>query len=118
MDTTATGGGATALRVSPAAAARARALIAAAHDPALKLRVAVEGGGCSGFKYDIRLDATCAADDVVLTRDGIECIIDPLSLGFLAGAELDFVEQLAGARFVVHNPNAKATCGCGSSFTA
>lgn len=107
-----------ALRISAPALARARALIAEAGNPALKLRIAVAGGGCSGFQYDIRLDAARAPDDIVLDHDGVECVTDPQSLEYLAGAEVDFIEQLAGAHFIVHNPNAKTTCGCGSSFTA
>lgn len=107
-----------AVTITAAAAARVRELLREDANPALKLRVAIEGGGCSGFRYDVRLDAMRAADDIVLDRDGIELLVDPLSLQYLDGAEVDFVEQLSGARFVIHNPNAKATCGCGSSFVA
>ena len=80
------------------------------------LRVAVEGGGCSGFQYDIRLENAPEADDVVLEKDGQRVLIDPVSLPFLANAEIDFSEELIGARFVVKNPNATASCGCGTSF--
>jgi iron-sulfur cluster assembly accessory protein len=80
------------------------------------LRVAVEGGGCSGFQYDIKLDEP-AADDLVLERDGARVLVDPVSLPFLAGAEIDFSEELIGARFVVNTPNATASCGCGTSFS-
>jgi iron-sulfur cluster insertion protein len=80
------------------------------------LRVAVEGGGCSGFQYDIRLDEA-ADDDLVLEKDGARVLIDPVSLPFLADAEIDFADELIGARFVVRNPNATASCGCGTSFS-
>ncbi len=79
------------------------------------LRVAVEGGGCSGFQYDIKLDDP-AADDLVLEKDGARVLIDPISLPFLANAEIDFADELIGARFVIHNPNATSSCGCGTSF--
>ena len=80
------------------------------------LRVAVEGGGCSGFQYDIKLDAP-AEDDFVLEKDGARVLIDPVSLPFLADAEIDFSDELIGARFVVRNPNAISSCGCGTSFS-
>ncbi|HRO12365.1 iron-sulfur cluster assembly accessory protein [Amaricoccus sp.] len=80
------------------------------------LRVAVEGGGCSGFQYEIKIDEP-AADDLVLEKDGVRVLIDPVSLPFLADAEIDFADELIGARFVVHNPNATSSCGCGTSFS-
>jgi len=80
------------------------------------LRVAVEGGGCSGFQYEIKLDDP-AADDLVLEKDGERVLIDPVSLPFLTDAEIDFADELIGARFVVRNPNAASTCGCGTSFS-
>ncbi|MDO5614509.1 MAG: iron-sulfur cluster assembly accessory protein [Paracoccus sp. (in: a-proteobacteria)] len=80
------------------------------------LRVAVEGGGCSGFQYDIRLD-DAAADDLVLSGAGQSVVVDPVSLPFLAGAVIDFSEELIGARFVIENPNASSSCGCGTSFS-
>ena len=80
------------------------------------LRVAVEGGGCSGFQYEITLDEP-AADDLVLEKDGARVLIDPVSLPFLADAEIDFADELIGARFVVRNPNATSSCGCGTSFS-
>jgi len=76
----------------------------------------VEGGGCSGFQYDIKLDEP-AADDLVLEKNGARVLIDPVSLPFLANAEIDFSDELIGARFVVKNPNATASCGCGTSFS-
>lgn len=105
-------------KISAAALQRVRELVQAAGNPALKLRVSVEGGGCSGFKYGFGLDAEQAADDFVLERDGVALLVDRVSLPYLEGAEVDYVEQFTGAQFVVHNPNAKATCGCGSSFVA
>ena len=86
-------------------------------DPRLKLRVTVSGGGCSGFQYGFALDGETGTDDRVFTRDGVEVVIDEISLGLLDGAEIDFVEDLVGSFFAVKNPNASSTCGCGSSFS-
>ncbi len=80
------------------------------------LRVAVDGGGCSGFQYDIRLD-DAGADDLVLEKDGQKVLVDSVSLPFLANAVIDFTDELIGARFVVQNPNATSSCGCGTSFS-
>lgn len=80
------------------------------------LRIAVEGGGCSGFQYDIRLDEP-AADDLILEKDGQKVLVDSVSLPFLANAVIDFSDELIGARFVVENPNATSSCGCGTSFS-
>lgn len=80
------------------------------------LRVAVEGGGCSGFQYDISLDEA-AADDLVIEKDGRRVLVDRVSLPFLENAVIDFTDELIGARFVVENPNAKSSCGCGTSFS-
>lgn len=80
------------------------------------LRVAVEGGGCSGFQYEIKLD-TPAADDVILSGKGETVVVDQVSLPFLTGATIDFTEELIGARFVIDNPNATSSCGCGTSFS-
>lgn len=81
------------------------------------LRVAVEGGGCSGFQYDISLEDGAAEDDLVLEKDGQRVLVDPVSLPFLANAEIDYVQELIGARFVINNPNATSSCGCGTSFS-
>lgn len=105
-------------KITAAALQRVRELVQAAGNPALKLRVSVEGGGCSGFKYGFGLDADQAADDYVLERDGVALLVDRVSLPYLAGAEVDYVDEFSGAQFVVHNPNATATCGCGNSFVA
>ncbi|MEL7257689.1 MAG: iron-sulfur cluster assembly accessory protein [Pseudomonadota bacterium] len=80
------------------------------------LRVAVEGGGCSGFQYDIKLDAP-AEDDLVLEGNGEKVVVDSVSLPFLTGATIDFTEELIGARFTIDNPNATSACGCGTSFS-
>lgn len=85
--------------------------------PARALRVAVEGGGCSGFQYDLKLEEVAAPDDVVLEGAGQRVLIDPVSLPFLENAVIDFTEELIGARFVVQNPNATSSCGCGISFS-
>ncbi|MEM9429586.1 MAG: iron-sulfur cluster insertion protein ErpA [Pseudomonadota bacterium] len=81
------------------------------------LRVAVEGGGCSGFQYDLTLEDSAADDDLVLARGSAKVLIDPVSLPFLADAEIDFSAELIGARFVIQNPNATSSCGCGTSFS-
>jgi iron-sulfur cluster assembly accessory protein len=84
--------------------------------PGTALRVSVEGGGCSGFQYRFDVDREQAPDDVLIRRDGALVLIDQISLGYLAGSEIDFVDDLIGASFRVNNPNAKASCGCGTSF--
>ena len=91
--------------------------IAAAEGRPVMLRVAVEGGGCSGFQYDIALAEAAEADDVVLEKDGQTVLVDAVSLPFLSGAVIDFVDELIGARFAVENPNASSSCGCGVSFS-
>ena len=85
--------------------------------PGTMLRVSVEGGGCSGFQYKFDIDRAQAADDVLIRRDGAAVLIDRVSLGYLAGSEIDFVDDLIGAAFRVNNPQAKASCGCGTSFS-
>ncbi|QIE44723.1 iron-sulfur cluster assembly accessory protein [Pseudohalocynthiibacter aestuariivivens] len=87
-----------------------------AGDQGQALRVAVEGGGCSGFQYEIKLDAP-AADDLILEGLGQKVVVDSISLPFLTGATIDFTEELIGARFVIENPNASSSCGCGTSFS-
>jgi len=101
-------------KVTPRAFARLAAINAGRE--ARPLRVAVAGGGCSGFQYEIDF-GTPAADDLVLAGDGQQVLIDPVSLPFLAGASIDYSEDLIGARFVIDNPNATASCGCGTSFS-
>jgi iron-sulfur cluster assembly accessory protein len=81
------------------------------------LRVSIEGGGCSGFQYKFDIDSTKADDDIVIAKDGATVLIDPVSLNYMAGAEIDFVDDLIGTSFRVNNPKATASCGCGTSFT-
>lgn len=100
-----------------AAALKVRELIAEEGNPALNLRVYISGGGCSGFQYGFTFDEERAEDDMALEREGVTLLVDPLSLQYLAGAEIDYAENLTGARFVIRNPNARTTCGCGSSFS-
>ena len=101
-------------KVTPRAFARLAEIGAAGQGQAL--RVAVEGGGCSGFQYEIKLDQP-AADDLVLEGEGERVVVDSVSLPFLSGAVIDFSEELIGARFVIENPNASSSCGCGISFS-
>ncbi len=107
----------TALPVTVSArAARRIADILKSEPGATMLRLAVTGGGCSGFQYNFALDDARADDDLVVERDGATILIDPVSLDFLKGAEIDFVDDLIGAAFKVNNPNATSSCGCGTSF--
>lgn len=101
---------------TPAAAAKVRQLILEEANPALKLRVYITGGGCSGFQYGFTFDEKLDDGDVAVTRDDVTLVVDPLSFQYLEGAEVDYSESLQGARFVIRNPNAATTCGCGSSF--
>lgn len=96
--------------------ARINAAAQARGDDAQPLRVAVSGGGCSGFQYDIRLDRA-EADDLVIEGAGQCVVVDPVSLPFLTGAVIDFEDELIGARFIIQNPNASSSCGCGTSFS-
>ncbi len=105
----------TPLTLSPSAAARVAAIAARQGKPAI-LRLAVEGGGCSGFQYTFGLADDAEADDTVSTTDDVRLVVDPVSLDLVAGCVVDFVESLGGAAFRVENPNATAGCGCGSSF--
>lgn len=105
------------LLVTDRAAAKVRALIEDEGNPRLKLRVFVTGGGCSGFQYGFSFEEAIEDDDTVVEKDGVRVVVDALSYPYLAGSEIDYTEGLEGARFVVRNPNATATCGCGSSFS-
>ena len=102
--------------VSPRAAKRIAEIIAAEGHPAM-LRLAVTGGGCSGFQYGFDFDVTRAPDDLIVERDGAVVVIDPVSLPYMDGSEIDFVDDLIGQAFKIHNPNATASCGCGTSFS-
>jgi iron-sulfur cluster insertion protein len=104
------------LQFSSAAASKVRELIAEEGNDALKLRVYIHGGGCSGFQYGFEFDEEQGEDDLAIQTDGVTLLVDPLSLQYLMGAEVDYTESLHGAQFVIRNPNAKTTCGCGSSF--
>lgn len=100
-----------------ASAAKQINVIIATQSAANLLRVGVVGGGCSGFSYTFDLDDTVNEDDLVLERDGAKVVIDETSLPFLEGSEIDYVDEIIGAAFKIHNPNATAACGCGTSFS-
>ncbi|MFL0694084.1 iron-sulfur cluster insertion protein ErpA [Rhizobium rosettiformans] len=102
--------------LSEAAAKRIAAIVAADAEKSA-LRVSVEGGGCSGFSYKFDLDGQPAGDDIVIERDGATVLIDPMSIIYMAGSEIDFVDNLLGQSFQIKNPNAVASCGCGTSFS-
>ncbi len=106
------------LEFTAAAAAKVSQLIAEEGNPELKLRVYIQGGGCSGFQYGFEFDESRGEDDMAVNTDGVTLLVDPLSLQYLMGAVVDYTESLHGAQFVIRNPNAKTTCGCGSSFSA
>lgn len=105
------------LLLSDSAVAKIRDLIEEEGNHELKLRVFVTGGGCSGFQYGFAFEEVTAEDDLVVERDGIRAVVDSMSYPYLMGAEVDYEEGLHGSKFVVHNPNASTTCGCGESFT-
>ena len=98
-------------------AARRIGEILTSEEPGTMLRVSVEGGGCSGFQYRFDMEKTREPDDIVISRNGATVLIDPVSLRYLEGAEIDFVDDLIGASFKIANPNATASCGCGTSFS-
>ena len=100
------------------AANKVKSLIEEEGNDELKLRVFVTGGGCSGFQYGFTFDEVQNEDDTVMEKNGVHLLIDPMSYQYLVGAEIDFQEGLEGAQFVIKNPNAQSTCGCGSSFSA
>lgn len=100
------------------AANKVKELITEEGNAELKLRVFVSGGGCSGFQYGFTFDEVCNEDDTILEKSGVTLLIDPMSYQYLVGAEIDYSEGLEGAQFVIKNPNATSTCGCGSSFSA
>lgn len=99
------------------AANKVKELIEEEGNPELKLRVFVTGGGCSGFQYGFTFDEAAADDDTVLSKNGVTLLVDPMSYQYLVGAEIDYSEGLEGSQFVIKNPNAASTCGCGSSFS-
>jgi iron-sulfur cluster insertion protein len=99
------------------AASRVSDLIAEEGNPDLMLRVYVQGGGCSGFQYGFTFDESVNEDDTEIQKNGVKVLIDAMSIQYLAGAEIDYKEDISGSQFVIRNPNATTTCGCGSSFT-
>lgn len=100
-----------------AAASKVADLISEEENDALKLRVFVTGGGCSGFQYGFTFDEAAQDGDALLVKDGVTLLIDSISYPYLEGAEIDYKEDLSGAQFIIRNPNAQTTCGCGSSFS-
>ena len=106
-----------AIVLTDSAVAKVQALINDECNEELKLRVFVTGGGCSGFQYGFTFDEIVADDDTAVEKDGVTALVDPMSYQYLAGAQVDYIEGLEGSRFVVTNPNADTTCGCGSSFS-
>jgi len=99
------------------AAAKVKSLIEEEDNDALMLRVFVSGGGCSGFQYGFTFDESITDGDTVVEKGGVKLLIDPMSFQYLVGGEIDYTEGLEGAQFVIRNPNATTTCGCGSSFS-
>lgn len=105
------------LEFTPQAAAKVAALIVEEGNPDLKLRLYVTGGGCSGFQYGFAFDDQLAEDDTQIVTEGVSLVVDAMSQQYLLGARVDYEEGLEGSRFVIHNPTAQTTCGCGSSFS-
>ena len=105
------------LKFTDAAASKVRDLIEDEGNEQLMLRVFISGGGCSGFQYGFTFDENTAEGDTVVEKGGVKLLIDPMSIQYLMGAEIDYTEGLEGAQFVIRNPNATTTCGCGSSFS-
>ena len=105
------------INLSDRAAAKVKALIALEGDDSLRLRVFITGGGCNGFSYGFTFDDDVADDDALVENDGVVMIVDAMSYPYLEGSDVDYVEDLSGSQFVVVNPNAASTCGCGNSFS-
>ena len=108
----------TPLVFTDSAAAKVADLIAEEGNPELKLRVFVQGGGCSGFQYGFTFDDAVNEDDTLFEKNGVTLLVDSMSFQYLVGAEIDYKEDINGSQFVIKNPNAQTTCGCGSSFSA
>lgn len=106
------------INFTDAAAEKVAQLIEEEGNPDLKLRVFVQGGGCSGFQYGFTFDEITNEDDTTMEKNGVQLLIDAMSYQYLVGAEIDYKDDLEGAQFVIKNPNAQSTCGCGSSFSA
>jgi iron-sulfur cluster insertion protein len=107
----------TEIRLTDNAVKKVRDLVEDEGNPSLKLRVYITGGGCSGFQYGFTFDEATAEDDMIIQKDGVTALVDAMSFQYLAGSEVDYTEGLEGSRFVVNNPNAQTTCGCGASFS-
>jgi len=105
------------INLTDAAVRKVQALVAGEENDVLKLRVFITGGGCSGFQYGFTFDELAAEDDTAIESDGVTVLVDPMSFQYLAGSEVDYTEGLEGSRFVINNPNASTTCGCGASFS-
>lgn len=106
-----------AMQFTETAAQKVKNLIEEEGNPRLMLRVFITGGGCSGFQYGFTFDEELAEDDTIVDREGVKLVVDPMSYQYLVGAEVDYTEGLEGSRFIINNPNATTTCGCGSSFS-
>ncbi len=105
------------LIIHDSAIKKAKALMKMENNHSLMLRVFITGGGCSGFQYGFAFESSPADDDIFIRKDGVTLVVDPMSIQYLKGAEVIYQEGLEGARFIINNPNAKTTCGCGSSFS-
>lgn len=105
------------LQFTEAAAKKVKLLISEEENPNLKLRVYITGGGCSGFQYGFTFDDKVGESDITIEKQGVKLVVDPMSMQYLVGGAVDYTEGLEGSRFIVTNPNAKTTCGCGSSFS-
>lgn len=107
----------TGINLTARAVNKVRELVEEEENPGLKLRVYITGGGCSGFQYGFSFEDIAAEDDTVIEREGIAVLVDPMSFQYLVGSEVDYTEGLEGSRFIINNPNAATTCGCGASFS-
>lgn len=105
------------IELKPAALEKIRDLLAEENKPGLKLRIFVQGGGCSGFQYGFTFDEDAQEDDFALNFDGVELLIDSMSSQYLQGAQVDYIQEIMGSQFKINNPNAQTSCGCGSSFS-
>ncbi len=105
------------INLTARAAQKVRELVAEEENDRLKLRVFITGGGCSGFQYGFSFDEVAAEDDTAIEQGGVTLLVDPMSFQYLVGSEVDYTEGLEGSRFVINNPNATTTCGCGASFS-
>ena len=105
------------ITVTEQAVAKIQDILAEENNPNMKLRVFVQGGGCSGFQYGFTLDEVPNEDDFIIEKSGLKILVDSMSMHYLQGASIDYIEEVMSSQFVIKNPNAQSTCGCGSSFT-